>query len=61
MLTCFDQHAGRGLSTLPLIYNGPGRDRQENGDMRQFDAVQGIIVATLLGALIWTLIVAGLN
>jgi len=27
--------------------------------MREFDAVQGIILATLLGALIWTLIAFG--
>lgn len=27
--------------------------------MREFDAVQGIILATLLGALIWTLIAVG--
>lgn len=27
--------------------------------MREFDAVQGIILATLVGALIWTLIVVG--
>ena len=27
--------------------------------MRRFDAIQGIILATLLGALIWTLIALG--
>jgi len=27
--------------------------------MRGFDAIQGIILATLLGALIWTLIALG--
>ena len=56
ILTGNDHPLGR-VSTK--VWPSSLRARMGLSPMREFDAVQGIILATLLGALVWTLIAVG--